>query len=162
MSILYTKRPIPAALALGSNIGNSADVFLQACKLLEANGFAVERLARNIITAPVDCPPGTPDFVNSALTGNFSGTAEELLAITQKIEVELGRPANHAFHDSRTIDRDIIIFGNTVMQTARLTLPNPRAQERRFVLEPLAEIAPDWIFPDTQRSVKQALELLMV
>lgn len=160
MNILYKKSPVAAALALGSNVGNSEEIFSQACKLLEDKGFSVDQRAESIITAPVDCPAGTPDFTNSALIGCFAGTPEELLEITQSIEVELGRPADHAFHDSRTLDLDIIIFGNIVMNTPRLTLPHPRAQKRRFVLEPLSQIAADWVFPDTMRSVRAALDML--
>jgi 2-amino-4-hydroxy-6-hydroxymethyldihydropteridine diphosphokinase len=160
MSILYKNPPTFAAIALGSNIGNAEEFFHRACKLLTDNGFVLEAMGPVITTSPVDCPPGTADFSNSALTGYFDRAPEDLLAITQRIEVELGRPADHGFHDSRTIDLDIVIFGNTVMRTPRLTLPHPRAQERRFVLEPLAEIAPELIFPDTMQSVRAALDML--
>ena len=160
MNTLYKKSPVPVALALGSNIGNAQAIFTQACKLLTDNGFVLDAIAPILITQPVDCPVGTPDFSNTALIGSFDGTAEELLTLTQSIEVALGRPADHGFHTSRTLDLDIILFGNTIMQTARLTLPHPRAQERRFVLEPLAEIAPELIFPDTMQSVRAALDML--
>lgn len=155
MNILKQNLPVKTALALGSNASGSQTVFQMACRMLEAAGFRIDRLADIIITKPVDCPPGTPDFFNSALTGTFAGSAEELLDITQSIEQTLGRPADHGFHLPRPLDIDIIIFGNEVMQTPRLTLPHPRAQERLFVLEPLNEIAPDWIFPDSKRSVSE-------
>ena len=150
----------PAALALGSNIGNAGEIFDQACDLLMQNHFQITARANIILTAPVDCPPGTPDFANSALTGFYSGSAEELLELTQSIEVALGRPADHGFHTPRTLDLDIILFGDTIMQTPRLTLPHPRACERKFVLEPLCSIAPDWLFPDTKKSIRQALACL--
>ena len=159
MNILYKKSPV--AVALGGNIGNAEKIFDQACGLLLQYNFEITARANIIITAPVDCPPGTPDFANSALTGLFSGTPAELLQITQHIEQQLGRPANHGFHESRTLDLDIIIFGDTAMQTPSLTLPHPRAQQRRFVLQPLAEIAPNWRFPDSNLTVKEALELLV-
>ena len=143
------------ALALGSNAPGSQAVFQLACNMLAEHGFCIDQLADIIITKPVDCPPGTPDFFNSALTGSFCGTPEELLEITQSIEQTLGRPADHGFHLPRPLDIDIIIFGSKVMQTPRLTLPHPRAQERMFVLEPLNRIAPDWIFPDSGRSVAE-------
>ena len=152
MNILPKKT---CALALGSNLGDSGAVFQKVCLLLQENGFNVQSVAPVIITEPVDCPPGTPDFYNSALIGTFAGKAEELLEITQGIEQTLGRPADHGFHLPRTLDLDIIIFGSETMQSPRLTLPHPRAQERMFVIEPLHEIAPDWVFPDSKKSVAE-------
>ena len=155
MNILKQNFPVRTALALGSNAPGSGAVFQMAAELLEQQGFCVERIANIIITKPVDCPPGTPDFYNSALIGTFAGKAEELLEITQGIEQTLGRPADHGFHLPRTLDLDIIIFGSETMQSPRLTLPHPRAQERMFVIEPLHEIAPDWVFPDSKKSVAE-------
>ena len=156
MNILTQK----TALALGSNIGNAAEIFVAACKLLQSNGFNIISMAPLITTAPVDCPPGTPDFANSALTGTFAGTAEELLNLTQSIEVQLGRPQQHGFHESRTLDLDIILFDQQIIRTPRLTVPHPAARQRAFVLEPLAQIAPDWLFPDTGQSVSEAWQKL--
>ena len=79
----------------------------------------------------------------------------ELLEITQSIEQTLGRPVDPGFHLPRPLDIDIIIFGNEVADLPRLTLPHPRAHERLFVLEPLNEIAPDWVFPDSGRTVSE-------
>ena len=155
MNILKQNFPTPVALALGSNAAGSEAIFRMACQLLQTHGFVVERLAATIITCPVDCPPGTPDFYNSALTGTFAGSSMELLEITQSIEQTLGRPVDHGFHLPRPLDIDIIIFGNEVADLPRLTLPHPRAQERLFVLEPLNEIAPDWVFPDSGRTVSE-------
>ena len=152
--------PVKCAIALGTNAPGGIAVFQMACNLLQQHGFTVERLAAAIITKPVDCPPGTPDFFNSALIGTFSGSAEELLGITQSIEQTLGRPVDHGFHLPRPLDLDIIIFGDKQMQTPCLTLPHPRAQERMFVLEPLNEIAPDWVFPDSKKSVAEAYFIL--
>lgn len=148
------------ALALGSNIGDAQSSFDQACKLLEQNAFKITNRAAVIKTAPVDCSTGTPDFSNSALTGLFVGTPEELLDITQRIEQVLGRPAEHGFHTPRTLDIDIIIFDEVIINTERLTIPHPRAQERSFVLLPLSEIAPDWFFADSGKSVSEALEAI--
>lgn len=148
------------SLSLGSNIGDSGAIFQKVYQLLSENGFAVEKTAPVILTAPVDCPPGTPDFANTALIGTFDGTPEELLDLTQSIEVKLGRPAEHGFHTPRTCDIDIITFENLIISTPRLTLPHAQAQRRRFVLEPLAEIAPALRFPDSGLTVKEALERL--
>lgn len=148
------------SLALGSNLGDSGEVFKQVCQLLNENGFHVQRVAPVIITEPVDCPPGTPDFANSALIGSYSGSAEKLLDLTQSIEQRLGRPADHGFHTPRTCDIDIITFGDLIMDSPRLTIPHPAAQKRLFVLEPLSAIAPDLRFPDSGLTVREALARL--
>ena len=148
------------ALALGSTVGDAQRAFDQACKLLEQNAFKITSRASIIQTAPVDCPAGTPDFSNSALTGLFAGTPEELLNITQSIEQALGRPAQHGFHTPRTLDIDIIIFDDIIMDSDRLTIPHPSARKRNFVLQPLAEIASDWVFADSGIKVSEALRNL--
>ena len=104
--------------------------------------------------------PGTPDFSNAALTGEWTGTATDLLALTQQLEREAGRPARHSSRESRTLDLDLILFGERCSADPRLTLPHPRARQRRFVLEPLAEIAPEMRFPDSGESVAEALARL--
>ena len=157
MNILPKKT---CALALGSNLGDSGAVFQNVCLLLQENGFNVQSVAPVIITEPVDCPPGTPDFANSALIGSYAGSAEELLDLTQSIEQKLGRPADHGFHTPRTCDIDIIIFGDLIMKSDRLTIPHPSAQERLFVLEPLNAIAPELLFPDSGLTVSEALARL--
>ena len=157
MNILPKKT---CALALGSNLGDSGAVFQKVCLLLLENGFNVQSVAPVIITEPVDCPPGTPDFANSALIGSYAGSPEELLDLTQSIEQQLGRPADHGFHTPRTCDIDIIIFGDVIMKSDRLTSPHPSAQERLFVLEPLNAIAPELLFPDSGLTVSEALARL--
>ena len=106
------------------------------------------------------CVPGTPDFADQALTGVWSGTSEELLALCQKLERAAGRPKKHSSRESRTLDCDIILFGDAVSDAPELTLPHPRAKRRRFVLEPLAEIAPEWLFPDSGTTVLHELDSL--
>lgn len=151
---------IPVALALGGNLGDVEDAFRKALELLAAGGVTGLVTAPVFVTAPVGCLPGTPDFRNSAATGFWSGTPEALLDLTQSIEVALGRPAGHGFHTSRTLDLDIILFGDRCIRTARLTVPHPEAARREFVLEPLAEIAPELRFPDSGLTVREALRKL--
>lgn len=151
---------IPIAVALGGNLGEVEETFREALKLLAAGGVTGLVTAPVFVTRPVGCPAGTPDFRNSAATGFWSGTPEALLDLTQSIEVALGRPADHGFHTSRTLDLDIILFGELRLHTGRLTLPHPEAQRRAFVLEPLAEIAPEMHFPDSGLTVREALRKL--
>lgn len=150
----------PIVIALGGNLGDVEATFRKALELLAAGGVTGLTAARSIVTRPVGCPPGTPDFRNSAATGFWSGTPEELLDLTQSIEVALGRPAGHGFHTSRTLDLDIILFGAFCLHTERLTVPHPEAERREFVLEPLAEIAPELRFPDSGLTVREALRKL--
>ena len=145
------------ALLLGGDLGNTERFFDTALAGLAAAGAERLRRSRLYRTAPVDCVPGTPDFLNCAVTGLFPGSPRELLALTQRLEVEAGRPARHSSREARVLDIDIILFGNTVLDSPELTIPHPRARRRRFVLEPLAEIAPDLVFPDTGETVADAL-----
>ncbi|MBO5688300.1 MAG: 2-amino-4-hydroxy-6-hydroxymethyldihydropteridine diphosphokinase [Lentisphaeria bacterium] len=138
-----TAASLRTLLSLGGNLGDVPATFRQAETLLTGGGFAVEKVSSVFHTAPVDCPPDTPDFCNIAIAGYWSGTPEELLTLTQSIEVRLGRPADHGYHLSRTLDIDIVWMEKTVIQTPRLTIPHPEAKKRRFVLDPVQEIAPE-------------------
>ena len=153
-------KTVKIAILMGGNLGNSAEIFAEAVRKLEANGVKEIRQSRLHRTAPVDCVPGTPEFSNAALTGEWSRSAETLLELTQRLEREAGRPACHSSRESRTLDLDLILFGERCSNSPVLTLPHPRARQRRFVLEPLAEIAPEMRFPDTGESVAEALHRL--
>lgn len=153
-------REIPVALALGGNLGDVAATFRLALRALEAGGVAHLRMAGLSVTAPEDCAPGTPDFVNSAATGFWRGSPEALLTLARQVEIALGRPAEHDYHASRTLDVDLILFGDQCIDTPQLVVPHPAARRRRFVLEPLAEIAGDWVFPDDGTTVAEALARL--
>jgi len=148
------------ALLLGGNIGDTAKFFDFALAGLAAGGVEDLRRSRIFRTAPVDCVPGTPDFLNCAATGFFGGSPSELLALTQRLEREAGRPAEHSSREARVLDIDIILFGARVIAEEKLAVPHPRARLRRFVLEPLAGIAPEMRFPDTGESVAEALARL--
>ncbi|MDD4817229.1 MAG: 2-amino-4-hydroxy-6-hydroxymethyldihydropteridine diphosphokinase [Victivallaceae bacterium] len=127
-------------IALGGNVGDTAAYMNRALELLTSGGAKISAFAAPIRSAPEGCAPGTPDFLNSAAAGEFDGTPEELLDLCQKIERELGRPADHGYNRPRTIDLDIITFGGLTLESERLTLPHPRAKQRRFVMDPLREI----------------------
>lgn len=148
------------ALLLGGNLGKTEMFFDAALAGLAAAGAVGMLRSRLYLTAPVDCVPGTPDFLNCAVTGFFSGAPLELLALTQSLEIKAGRPAFHSSREARVLDIDIILFGRHLLSTPKLSIPHPRARFRRFVLEPLAEIAPDFTFPDTGETVSAALARL--
>ena len=149
------------AVALGGNLGNSKDIFSAAANQLAENGVKNIKLSSLIQSKPENCPPDSPDFTNAMLTGEWAASAQELLELCKKTEIAAGRPEKHGFNAPRTLDLDIILFGNEIINTATLQIPHPRAAERLFVLKPLAEIAPDWIFPDSGKAVEQLLNLLL-
>jgi 2-amino-4-hydroxy-6-hydroxymethyldihydropteridine diphosphokinase len=149
------------ALGLGANLGQPEMTFHRAAELLRAAGMRDLRLARCCRSAPVDCLPGIPDFTNSAAVGLWPGSPEELLAVTQGIEQQLGRPPEHDRRDSRSIDIDILLFADRCVQCPHLCIPHPRLRQRLFVLQPLAELAPDWPVPPEGISVAEALAQLL-
>ena len=149
----------PAFIALGSNIGNSCQILRQAIERLQtlsASPLLISSLWR---TAPVDCPPGSPDFINAmaGLTPRAGETPESLLAVLREPEKEFGRGPRTILNAPRPLDLDLIAFGDEVRSTSELTLPHPRAHLRRFVLQPLSEIAPDLILPGRTATVAQLL-----
>ncbi len=83
---------------------------------------------------------------------------ESLLQVCQAIEHAAGRERTEERWGARTLDIDILFYGSEQIQLPQLTVPHPRICERRFVLEPLAEILPDWVHPDNGRSVQQLLQ----
>lgn len=155
--MLNGKAPHCVALALGANLGNPAETFQEAINLLAAGGLQKIRQASLYISKAEACYPGTADFTNSAVTGGWTKSPQELLQLTQSIEIKLGRPAIHDSRDSRTIDIDILLFGNEIIAEADLIIPHPRMYKRLFVLQPLVEIAADWIITGTNKTVKQTL-----
>lgn len=107
----------------------------------------------------MDCPPGSPDFVNAAavLFPHPKETPESLLEKLQSLERHFGRTPKKVLNEPRVLDLDLIAFGSEVRNTPQLVLPHPRAHLRRFVLAPLAEIAPEFILPGLARPLKDLL-----
>jgi 2-amino-4-hydroxy-6-hydroxymethyldihydropteridine diphosphokinase len=151
-----------AYVALGSNLGPPRETVLRAMERLQE--LSDEPILRSSLfeTDPVDCPPGSPKFVNAVvgLVLRSGETPETLLQQLQELEREFGRQPKRVHNEARALDLDLIALGNEVRNTPELILPHPRALVRRFVLEPLAEIAPDFILPGQTRSAKQLLAAL--
>ena len=151
-----------AIIALGSNLGNSRTVLLAAMNRL--GEFSAQPFRKSSLwqSTPVDCPPGSPMFVNAvvALTPREGETPESLLAKLQSLEKEFGRAAKKVLNEPRPLDLDLIAFGTEVRSAPQLVLPHPRAHLRRFVLQPLAEIAPDFVLPGQTRTVAALLNAL--
>jgi 2-amino-4-hydroxy-6-hydroxymethyldihydropteridine diphosphokinase len=150
---------IRAYIALGSNLGDSLSLLERA--FVELEKLSAGPILRSSIwrSTPVDCPVGSPDFLNAvaAIIPGAHETPETLLMKLQALERELGRQPKKVMNEERPIDLDLIAFGSEVRQTPSLILPHPRAHERRFVLQPLAEIAPHFILPNQTRTVAELL-----
>ena len=146
-------------IALGSNLHERLHL-LQAARthlyaLHEDRGpFVCSRIYE---TEPMDCPPGSPCFLNAAIEIACTLPPLDLLASLQRIEQALGRPREHAFHAPRTIDLDILYYDNLHFILPELTLPHPRISERAFVLCPLADICPYRILPGWGKSIAACL-----
>jgi 2-amino-4-hydroxy-6-hydroxymethyldihydropteridine diphosphokinase len=147
------------ALALGSNLGDRQAFLDSAVARLRT---ILTDLRRSAIfeTEPVGIRGPQFSFLNAAVTGGFEGTAHALLADLLRIEREHGRERPHP-GASRTLDLDLIFFGDERVDTPDLVVPHPRFRERRFVLEPLADVAPDWRDPVTGLTVRDLLARLL-
>lgn len=140
------------AIALGSNLDDRRAHLDHAISRLQQSLTAV-RVSSIIETDPVGATANDQrKFLNGALVGLFSGTPRALLDLLLQIERERGRerPFPGA---ARTLDLDLVLFGDRVVDEAGLTVPHPRFRERAFVLQPLADIAPDLIDPVTGLTV---------
>ena len=142
-----------AYLALGTNIGNKRRNMITAAALLAERVGDVLALSGFYETEPWGFQSENR-FLNAALQIETALSPLELLKATQEIEIEMGRTqkSNGAYHD-RIIDIDILLYDDLVLQTPELTLPHPLMHERLFVMEPLAEIAPNVIHPVFKKPV---------
>ena len=146
------------AIALGSNLGDRQEYLRSAIAALQPS-LSNLRVSTFHDTAPVGVGP-QPTFLNATAVGETSLAARALLDTLLAVERDLGR--ERPFPGApRTVDLDLILYGDAVIDEApSLIVPHPRFRERRFVLEPLAEIAPDWRDPVTGQTVEELLRTL--
>jgi 2-amino-4-hydroxy-6-hydroxymethyldihydropteridine diphosphokinase len=147
-----------AFLGLGSNLGDREANLREAVQRLEAAEIRVLRRSSLYETAPQDLLD-QPWFLNTVVEVETSLFPLQLLARIRQIERDMGR-RRITPKGPRNIDIDILFYGRTVIATAELEVPHPRMAQRRFVLEPLAEIAPDFRDPLTGKTANEMLAAL--
>lgn len=149
-----------AFVALGSNLGDSQKIILEAMARLQK--VSDQPILKSSLwqTSPVDCPPDSPKFINAVagLVPKENETPETLLKKLRELEMEFGRAPKKISNEPRPLDLDLIAFGNETRNSSELILPHPRAHLRKFVLQPLSEIAPELILPGQSKTVLQLLE----
>lgn len=142
--------PFPVAIALGSNLGDRAWYLRSA---LEALRKVLTDLRPSTFYETVPVGVGEqPMFLNAAAIGHTRLSPQDLMLALLDIERRLGRERPHP-GAARVIDLDLVLYGDTVMSTASVSVPHPRFRDRLFVLDPLCELAPEWIDPVTGESL---------
>ena len=143
-------------LALGSNLGNREEYLRAGIRALATRGVEIVRCASVYSTEPREVLD-QPWFLNTAIEATTQLLAHELLRACLEVEEENHRVRNVA-KGPRTLDVDIIFYGDKIIRKPGLTIPHPSFFLRRFVLAPLAEIAPDFIDPLSRKSIRQLLD----
>ena len=145
-----------AYLCLGGNLGNCIETFTKAVKLLEKHAIRVYKHSSIYISGAWGMEKA-PDFYNQVIAIRTNHSAQQLIEYIFEIEKFLGRERNVVIYESRTIDIDVLFFNNEIIKTATLDVPHPRLHLRKFVLEPLNEVAPDLYHPAIKKIIADLL-----
>ena len=143
-------------LSVGTNLGNRENNISSCIDYLEKIS-EIKNISKIYETVPYKVQIEQSNFLNLALEINFFESAENLLIEINKIEKELGRVRSSIRNEPREIDIDIIFFGNQIINKKDLVIPHPRFRERLFVLEPLNDLAPNFLDPITNKTINQLL-----
>ncbi len=152
-------KPTHLYLGFGSNLGERGENIRAAARQLSERGIPVHQMSRLYETAPVG-DTHQPWFLNSVGEASAGLTPEQVLEVLMEVEFDLGRDRTSSdFRPGgpRCIDLDLLFYGDLQVRQEGLSVPHPRLHERRFVLAPLAEIAPDLIHPVFHRSIRDLL-----
>lgn len=151
-----------AYIALGSNLGDrELNLLLAVAELGKLPGCRITALSPFYETAAVGMPQESPNFYNAVARLSVTTPPDQLLKQLKQIEtVRFGRKPSTGLVESRAMDLDLLLYGSESLTTAELTIPHPRMFERRFVLQPLADIAPELIPPGCDRTVATLLSEL--
>ncbi len=147
-----------SAIALGSNLGDSLTILKNALnQLADTAGITLEAQSSWYQTAPVG--PPQPDYLNGCALLDVQLTPQELLETLLRIEAFFGRVRRER-NGPRTLDLDLLLFDDLILDSPTLQLPHPRMRERAFVLVPLAEITPNWVEPISGKAIAQLVQTL--
>ena len=151
-------KPARSAIALGSNLGDSLTILKDALEILaESPSITLKKYSSWYQTAPVG--PPQPDYLNGCALLEVHLTPQDLLETLLGIEAKFGRVRKER-NGPRTLDLDLLLFDDLILDTPNLQVPHPRMRERAFVLVPLAEIAPDWVEPVSGKAIAQLVQTL--
>lgn len=143
-------------LILGGNLGEREKNLAKALEKIVGAGAVIKHISSVYETEPWGVA-GQPNYYNMVVEILTSLDAEPLMRTILNIEEDMGRVRTEKYN-ARTIDIDILLFNDEVIDSETVQIPHPRMQERRFVLEPLSEIAPDLIHPSLHKSINALLE----
>jgi 2-amino-4-hydroxy-6-hydroxymethyldihydropteridine diphosphokinase len=152
---------VPVGIALGSNLGNREEEIDAGIDYLRQLAFDRRVLVGpRIETQPVNCPTGSPPFLNSVaeiIVESMEFPPLNLFGALEDFEIERGRSPIREINSPRPLDLDIIYYGNYEYDQMGLIIPHRRAHQRRFVLEPLADLRPNLVLPGQTKSVSELL-----
>ena len=149
-------------IALGSNLGDRLENLRKAREaVMKLPGTGEPILSSSVYsTSPVDCEAGARDFLNAVIEIDYDGDPRTLLPQMKAIESALGRSPGYARNVSRAIDLDFLYAGGLQINEEKLRVPHPRMHDRRFVLQPLADIRPELVLPGQEKPVSEVLASL--
>jgi 2-amino-4-hydroxy-6-hydroxymethyldihydropteridine diphosphokinase len=150
--------PALVAIAAGSNLGDRRGHLDWAFEQL-AGHLSNLRTSALLETEAFGVPDAQPSYLNAAAVGETSLAPDTLMQTLLDLERARGR-TRRGFRSARTLDLDLIFYGDLVLDTPALVLPHPRFRERRFVLAPLVELVPEWRDPETGKTVQELLAAL--
>ena len=144
------------AVALGSNLGDSRAILEAALETLAATPNIILQARSSWYQTKAIGPP-QPDYINGCVLLQVQQTPQLLLETLLGIEAKFGR-VRTLHWGPRSLDLDLLLFDNIVLNTPKLVLPHPRMRQRAFVLTPLSEIAPNWIEPVSGKAIAELLQ----